>query len=178
LKNKFWNEANSFFFVFFIFKKKKKKMPLALLALVYGPNTYPAWNFATEYFAKDVTVMHFVENSSVEQNNWQLQQWKNECQTSILLVCNCPLGLSVPHRSEVNIEDTGKRPSVRHFACAQSNECLPGQGQIPPQCELLLCDSLSGKLSPDSQRHLHAIFQAAMQQLPPLQQFFLLLQEE
>lgn len=151
----------------FPFKEKKERsetensqMAPQVLVLIYGPNTFPAWDLATKCFSADVTVMHC---GNEQQDDWVLQKWIADCSTAILLVCNCSNSLKVPLRTDVNAFDSGKMPSVRMFVCAQSNECLPGYNGLPPQCELLLCDSLSGALTPDSMRHLYAVFANAKQ---------------
>ena len=126
--------------------------------LVFGLNPFPASDLAIDCHSSNVTIKYFDGSSSIEQADGLLHTWTFECATAVLMVCNCPCNLTIPFRLEVNVADTNMMPSVRTFVCAQSNECLPGQAGLPAQCELLLCDAQSKKLTLDATRHLNAIF--------------------
>lgn len=139
-------------------------MAPALLALFYGPDTYPALVFANAYFPDDVKVVFLDSTLSVERNNILLMENVRQCNHSILMVFNCPLCLQVPQRFEVNAYDTQMQPSVRMFVCAQPTQCFPGQANNPSACELLLCTE-TGILTEDAQRHLFNIFNTVKQSL-------------
>lgn len=134
-----------------------------LLVLVYGSNSCPAEDCALKYFGDHVQIIHIQNDWLIEYCNEFLNEYVRACRSTILMVCNCPSNLRVPKRTSIALLDTDTQPCVRQFVCAQSIDSLPGQGQIPATCELLLCtNSIPNKLTDDAQRYLHSVLMATV----------------